>query len=164
MATNINTVTVTTQDVQKLIADAIMNNQSGVISAMNSSGNSVPVNISSVNLFNAVWNVFTTNGLNGLKSLLNGVQVDKTKDISALISDYKKFNPTPTQTGMVEDINFGNIFTSIGNIILPHSTTIGAVGPTVVNQPLISQGTIIGLSVFSIVAIMLLLVMYNMKS
>lgn len=132
------------RDIQALIAFAVMNNKLGVIQAMNNTGNFVPFNISDTVLFDAVLNVYETQGLNALKIVLNQVALDRSKltqdEARNLFIKYNNLDPATAK------FSLDNIGKSIGDFLS---------GTTVVNQ---TGGTLTSTSVLSPTTLTLIVV------
>lgn len=153
--------TITTNDVQALIAFAIRNNKSGLINAMNATGNPVLSNISDDNLFTVVNNVFISKGIEGLKSILLRVPLDKNK----LTEDQArnlllKFN---INTSINPNARMGwlsNIGQSIGDFLSGHST-VQQPSSSSVSSPIISGNTLIYLAVAAIILIIIVALIFR---
>lgn len=63
----------TTNDILGLISLAVQNNKKGVIEAMNTTGNFISPSISSADLIEKLWNIFSEKGLASLKQVLDKV-------------------------------------------------------------------------------------------
>lgn len=82
---------ITIQDVQGIIALAVANNKQALINAMNITGNNVAQTISDDDLFTIVNNVFTDQGLQGLKIVMRQVPPDLSKYTQAQLNFLKRF-------------------------------------------------------------------------
>lgn len=91
----------TTDDIRGYIAIAIRNNKSGVISAMNSTGNNVPSGISNAELVARLWDVFAAQGITGLQNVLSRVPIDKvkitTEEAEELVTRFRGTPPANTK-------------------------------------------------------------------
>lgn len=65
----------TTDDLAGYIALAVQNNKKGVIEGMNTTGNFISPSISSADLVEKLWNIFSQKGLAALKQVLDKVPV-----------------------------------------------------------------------------------------
>lgn len=146
----------TTLDVNILIAYAIDNNKQGVIDAMNSSGYPVSASITDPDLFNAVFNVFTTRGISALHAVMLKVPVIHSKTtVEEAEVIYNRFNAVPIDASVAK-FNFSTFFQKFGDFF-SGSTTITAEPTVVVQAPTIKAGTIIALAIGGIVAIIALI-------
>lgn len=123
---------ITTEDIQALIAYAILNNKPGVILAMNNAGYTVPDSIKDVDLFFALWTLYRMKGLPGLKTVLDNVEIKKekvsAKEATAFAVKFKGINP---------NAKFGDILNQIGTFfgdLIGGSTTVTQGGTTVSQQ------------------------------
>lgn len=117
---------ITTNDIQGIIALAILNNKQGVIRAMNSTGNAVAANISDADLAAALWNVFSAQGVAGLKNVLSGVKIDTSnltqEEARALTVKFKGADPNAKFGDWLQGV--GNYF---GDLLGGSSVTTGTV-------------------------------------
>lgn len=70
---------ITTNDIRGLINLTVQRFKPALIQAMNATGNPVSFTISDDDLADKTWNVFATQGLNGLIAVISRVPVDKSK-------------------------------------------------------------------------------------
>ena len=150
---------ITTDDIKALMSLAILNNKNGVISAMNSSGHSVPVTISDDNLFLELQKVFYSEGLAGLKNILSKVRIDTSKNTELIEVSYRRLNEIPpTAKGKLwQDVKnfFGDLFGGSSTITQP---------PVINTQnitPAISSKVIVIMAVFGIIAIITLIIIFR---
>jgi len=160
------TTPLTTQDVQAVIAFAILNNKPGLIHAMNSLGTIVPANVSDADLFTAVNNIFATRGITGLESLLNGVPLDKSKiteeEAKNLVIKYKGTDGNiPTNSNLFLTPGWLNrLGEGIGDFLSGHSVVVQ--NPTViVSKSPISTTTIIIIAAVAVIAIVVLTIAFK---
>ena len=156
-------ITVTTNDILSLINATIQNNYSGVVSAMNQTGNIVPTTISNTDLLAKVWTVFTSNGVDGLKKVLDLVPVDKTKDLKPFVSLGKTFGATQNsvtikQTGGCTD--FTSCLQYAGTILSGGSQTTVLPSQTITSNSSSFNPVIIVIALIGIFALILLAYWY----
>lgn len=161
-----STTPLTIQDVQAVIAFAIVNNKPGLIRAINSIGTTISDNISDTDLFNAVNNVFATKGITGLESLLNGVPLDKSKlteeEAKNLLLKYKGADVNiPTNPNLFYGSGWLNrLGQGIGDFLSGH-TVVNQNPTVVVSKSPISTTTIIIIASVGIIAIVILAVVFR---
>ncbi len=100
---------ITTNDIQGIISIAILNNESGVVDAMNESGYKASKNIATADLAAKLWTVFSEKGVGGLENVLNKVRVtDKITEeqAKALVTRFK---------GVDKDAKFGDWIKGVGD-------------------------------------------------
>lgn len=101
---------ITTNDIQALIAFAILNNKQGVMQSMNAAGNAVGAGISDAKLAEEVWNVFAEKGVTRLQQVLSKVPIDRTRitqqEAKAFVVKFKNADP---------NAKFGDWLQGVGN-------------------------------------------------
>lgn len=117
---------INTNDIQGIIALAILNNKQGAIQAMNSTGNQVASNISDADLAVKLWNVFSDQGIQGLKNVLSKVAIDRTKitqqEAKALTVQFKGVDPNAKFGDWISGVG-----TFFGDLLGGSSVTTGTV-------------------------------------
>lgn len=169
---------VTYDDVNALIAFSIYNNKDGVIVAMNQTGNFVPLNISSKDLYARLLDIFSKSGIDGLRNILSRVSINKTRT-QFLDKIFKTFignsaireanapqsGEDPKQFGSLLD-DFGNWYahyhTLMGDFI-GGSTTVTPNTQSTTIEPPIKPATLIWIAVSSIIIIILLIWWWSRK-
>lgn len=149
---------INTNDLQALIAFAIANNKAGLIQSLNLSGYTVSPSISDTALYDYVYAIYNTRGLNVLKAIFNNVALDKSKltqeEAKNLLIAYNDITVDP-------NAKFGDWIKEAGQTIgdfLSGTNTIvqsGATSNQTVTSP-ISATTIIIIAGIAIVAIVIL--------
>lgn len=132
---------ITTNDIQGIIALSILNNKQGVIRAMNSTGNAVASNISDADLAAALWNVFSAQGIAGLKNVLSGVQIDASnltqEEAKALTVKFKGADPNAKFGDWIQGVGsfFGDLLggTSVTTNTVTSMSSESALSPTTIS-------------------------------
>lgn len=156
---------ITTQTLNALIAFTIQNNKAALIQAMNDAGNSVAENISDDDLLQSTWNVFSSKGLDALKNVLSKVPLNKSvlstaqqntliKTFGLTINPSAKCDLTHPLDCVTGVINYA------GDLIGGHSTTT-TTAPQTQSVPLLSKSAILWQAGGSIVAIVVLLIVFR---
>lgn len=115
---------ITTDDIQGLIALAIVNNKPGLIQAMNITGNPVASTISDDDLYDKVWAVFSKNGIDGLQRVFSRVTVNKSKVTPNQSEKLTAKFQQPSSTAKFKDW-FNNTVTFFGDLIGGNSISTG---------------------------------------
>lgn len=140
-------------DIQALIELYILNNKSGLINAMNSSGYPVAQNISDADLFYAVGKVGDDKGLKALQDILVQVPFDTSKltaqEAKNLAIKYGNVDPNAKLSDYFKDLG-----TKIGDFFSGH--TVVNQNPNVITQnsePVLSPLAILSVAIIGIVSI-----------
>jgi len=148
---------ITTNDIKDLIAFAISNNKEALIRAMNASGYFTSPVISDSDLLTSVWNVFSLQGLTGLRNVLNRVPLNRSAitDVQAQDLAVRFINADVNAKFNIGDL-FNQGINFVGDLLGGHSVTTGTT-PTQqqVSKPAISSTSIIGVSIIGIILIIL---------
>lgn len=143
----------TTDDISGYIALAVQNNKSGVIRAMNSTGNIVPSNISNADLVVKVWDVFSEQGIEGLQKVLSQVPVNSKKiteeEAQALVTRFRGDIPQAKFTDVLQGI--GNYF---GDLLGGSSVSGGSVS-SMSSTAALSSNTIIFIVIIGLIMMVL---------
>lgn len=131
---------ITTNDISALIAFAIQNNKTGVIQAMNATGNPVPSGISDAKLAEELWNVFDDQGVTGLQQVLSKVPVDQTKvteqEAKAFVTKFKNVDPNSKFGDWVKGVGnyFGDLLggSSVSTGTITQMFSESALSPTII--------------------------------
>lgn len=159
---------INTNDIQALVAFAILNNRTGVIQAMNSTGNAVAANISDTDLAVALWNVFAAQGVTGLKNVLARVPVDPTQiseeEAKALMVKFNNVNPNAKFGDWIKGVGdyFGDLLggSSVTGGTVQNMTSESVLSPTIIALIVVAGLILIGIfrkSVAVVVAIVVLI-------
>lgn len=135
---------ITTNDIQGIIALAILNNKSGVIQALNNTGNPVESGISDADLAVKLWNIYSFKGVEALNNVLSRVSINKNnitqEEAKALTIKFKGADP---------NAKFGDWISGVGDFfgdLLGGSSVTGGTVQSMTSESAISP-TMIGLIV-----------------
>lgn len=156
--------TITTQQIQALIAFTISNNKPAVINAMNATGNYVSSNITDDDLFTAVNNVFIQKGLGNIKVIFSKIPIITSKLTVAqqtnIANYYKsttvKSNPN-LRCGFTHPLD---CLQSVVDLVAGSSQTVST--PSSTNTvPVLSPTTLAYIAGIAMIIIIILLIVFR---